>query len=778
MNNTDISLKHALTAVFKTIMILVLFTAVLLFAKDQSFAAGDQTGDPDAAALTVILDGETVRTFTHKDLSDIAAAEGSKSYNYSFWDDSPAFGKEENVHGPSVDAVLEAAEIRKEVKSNGTVSFEGINGETSILTGRQLLDDTRYYYPNGDMVRYSEGLVPEDAYKNAVEVKSLISLDEESGNGLFVGQAAPNDQNAVVLVKGISAGGTIRISTKAAPVCAAPVMDPGKGTWRPGKEISITPGNESGGHQIIYFSYGRTSSPGYGSILYNYGNEQNMVCRPKVPADGKTVYVCASVRSYGMQDGAVLKKMFYIGDALTVKVDGETKTYDLDELKPFCRKGPVSYSGYNSYPTFLDPELVTNDYADLRKIIEDAGGKPIESFTEDSVIKLTGGDGYDTSLTMGQLFGTKRYYYPNAESGTDTAGGKISETAYEGKVEVPAVIELDESDTLIFGQAEPNDQNRSEWVKYMLTRGVIEVSTSEAEKCGQVIASKPDAGSVIIPGTAIYFSMPAGSRLRDKVNYIIDPEEGEIPDNKCDLYNYAPYRYSTKDLPFLPEDLVNAPVISEPGIHTIAVKISAFGKKDGDVSILRYYVGSGVKADLKASAAAYNKIKLTWNKESQAVEYKLYRKKGSGTETLYKTFGPEINTFTDTGISTGTSYTYRIAIVVKDTDGADTEFRYSGNATAKTQLKTPAIRLRAGRRSITVRWGRISGANGYMIYRSTKKSSGFKRVKTITRGATVSFVNKNLKKGQRYYYKIRAYRTVSGKKVYSSYSAVKYIKAK
>jgi len=323
MNNTDISLKHALTAVFKTIMILVLFTAVLLFAKDQSFAAGDQTGDPDAAALTVILDGETVRTFTHKDLSDIAAAEGSKSYNYSFWDDSPAFGKEENVHGPSVDAVLEAAEIRKEVKSNGTVSFEGINGETSILTGRQLLDDTRYYYPNGDMVRYSEGLVPEDAYKNAVEVKSLISLDEESGNGLFVGQAAPNDQNAVVLVKGISAGGTIRISTKAAPVCAAPVMDPGKGTWRPGKEISITPGNESGGHQIIYFSYGRTSSPGYGSILYNYGNEQNMVCRPKVPADGKTVYVCASVRSYGMQDGAVLKKMFYIGDALTVKVDGE-----------------------------------------------------------------------------------------------------------------------------------------------------------------------------------------------------------------------------------------------------------------------------------------------------------------------------------------------------------------------------------------------------------------------------------------------------------------------
>ena len=51
-------------------------------------------------------------------------------------------------------------------------------------------------------------------------------------------------------------------------------------------------------------------------------------------------------------------------------------------------------------------------------------------------------------------------------------------------------------------------------------------------------------------------------------------------------------------------------------------------------------------------------------------------------------------------------------------------------------------------------------------------------MKTIKSGKTVKFVNKKLKKGKKYYFKVRAYRTVSGKKVYGSYSAVKAAKAK
>ncbi|MBQ9942336.1 MAG: hypothetical protein IJP03_04940, partial [Christensenellaceae bacterium] len=71
----------------------------------------------------------------------------------------------------------------------------------------------------------------------------------------------------------------------------------------------------------------------------------------------------------------------------------------------------------------------------------------------------------------------------------------------------------------------------------------------------------------------------------------------------------------------------------------------------------------------------------------------------------------------------------------------------------------------------------VSGASGYVIYRSTTKSGGYKAVKTITSGSTVTFTNSGLTAGKTYYYKVKAYRTVSGSKVYGSSCSAKYAKA-
>ena len=93
---------------------------------------------------------------------------------------------------------------------------------------------------------------------------------------------------------------------------------------------------------------------------------------------------------------------------------------------------------------------------------------------------------------------------------------------------------------------------------------------------------------------------------------------------------------------------------------------------------------------------------------------------------------------------------------------------------ARPVMKKPALKGR----TITVKWKAIPGAEGYQIVRATKKSGKYKTVKTIKNAKTVSWKNTKLKKGKTYYYKIRAYRTVAGKPVYSSYSAVKYKKVK
>lgn len=67
-----------------------------------------------------------------------------------------------------------------------------------------------------------------------------------------------------------------------------------------------------------------------------------------------------------------------------------------------------------------------------------------------------------------------------------------------------------------------------------------------------------------------------------------------------------------------------------------------------------------------------------------------------------------------------------------------------------------------------VKWTRVSGVSGYQLY--CKSGSGsFKKIKTLGKNTT-SFINKKLSAGTKYFYKVRAYKKVSGKTKYSRFS--------
>lgn len=70
-----------------------------------------------------------------------------------------------------------------------------------------------------------------------------------------------------------------------------------------------------------------------------------------------------------------------------------------------------------------------------------------------------------------------------------------------------------------------------------------------------------------------------------------------------------------------------------------------------------------------------------------------------------------------------------------------------------------------------------AGASGYKIYRATSKNGKYRLIKDA-KASQRSYTSTNLKTKKTYYYKMRAYRVVSEKKVHSTYSAVKKIKTK
>ena len=183
--------------------------------------------------------------------------------------------------------------------------------------------------------------------------------------------------------------------------------------------------------------------------------------------------------------------------------------------------------------------------------------------------------------------------------------------------------------------------------------------------------------------------------------------------------------------------------------------------------------------NVKASSKSYNSIKITWNKATGADGYKIYRATSkSGKYSAIKTVtSASTLSYTNTGLTTGKTYYYKVRAYTT-INGSKVYGSYSSVVSAKPSLSKPSLYLSAGSKKAYIKWSKISGASGYEIYRASSKKGYYSKIKTITSGKTTSYTNSKLTRKKTYYYKVRAYRYVSGKKVYSSYSSVKYVKVK
>ena len=212
-------------------------------------------------------------------------------------------------------------------------------------------------------------------------------------------------------------------------------------------------------------------------------------------------------------------------------------------------------------------------------------------------------------------------------------------------------------------------------------------------------------------------------------------------------------------------------------IGTAKILIKGIGEYEGEKTVTFNIIPPKV-TNLKSSKKTYNSITLSWDKIDNVTGYKVYRYDVK-TESykLIKTISNASTTsYTNSKLTSATKYLYKVRsykIVNNKTHNGD----YSSSLAATTKPPTPTVKLTSpSTKKIKLTWTNISSrTTGYNIYMATSKNGTYKNIGSTSKK---SFTKGSLKKGKTYYFKVRAYRTIDGKKVYSSYSSIKSIKCK
>ena len=452
-------------------------------------------------------------------------------------------------------------------------------------------------------------------------------------------------------------------------------------------------------------------------------------------------------------------------NVINVQLNGETvksiKESELVQLANNEGAKKYNYSKYNNMGNFSKYYGVFGP--SITGIISKAGidlssiGDNCEIVFKD----VSSGRDFITTMTKKQLF-EERYYFPNGSVETEK-GGKGSFTSLEDKVTVPAIIGLvaernmNDKGTLCFGQKYPSERNAPNFINRVTENGYINVTTNPAKTAASV-SIKPDAQTVTW-GTAI--NMNAGSGV---IYYSVD---GSIPSNESYIFNY-----DTKSTPKRSRDVrVPANVTS----FTVKAFSTEFGKLDSEVVTKTYSVGPPVVSNVKTSVINYKTAKISWSPVAGAEGYNIYRsdsQKGAYRK-IASVNGQSSMSYNNTSLKTGKKYFYKVAAYK---DGVESIM--SNVVSVKPILKKPAgLKAKAKKKKIIITSKKVPGANGYVIYRSTKKKKGFKKIKTVKK-SKLKYTDKKIKKGKKYYYKIKAYRTINKKKVYTVFSKTVVRKAK
>ena len=182
-------------------------------------------------------------------------------------------------------------------------------------------------------------------------------------------------------------------------------------------------------------------------------------------------------------------------------------------------------------------------------------------------------------------------------------------------------------------------------------------------------------------------------------------------------------------------------------------------------------------SNLKLGARTDNSISLKWDKNETAngAVVEMY-KNGKWEVVSTKTSNTAVS-HKITGLKAGTQYKFRVRAYINDEGGRI----YSVYNVTLNEVTAPAAvknfrRTISAKTAIRFNWDKNTTADGYSF--EMIKNSKWTTVATIEDGTATNYSQLKLNPGTAYRFRIRAYKVVNGKKIFSGYSYVNASTAK
>lgn len=165
----------------------------------------------------------------------------------------------------------------------------------------------------------------------------------------------------------------------------------------------------------------------------------------------------------------------------------------------------------------------------------------------------------------------------------------------------------------------------------------------------------------------------------------------------------------------------------------------------------------------------YDDVVFSWSKVSGADGYLVYYKKS--TSSSYALLANTKSLYVKrANLTDGAKYYFKVVPYVIDINGKKrvNYYRVSSIYTLK-KVNVPTV-TKYSSKYVKVRWDNIPGESGYQISKSIYRN-GTNIVGSVS--YKTNYIKLKATKGKKYYYKVRAYKIVDGKKIYGPWSYVR-----